>query len=176
MHVYNMLNGGAHVFTVSSQLTQTHSLCSLSVSNPGAFSIYRHAACKKTHCGNLALRSHYSNMNTYTNTQLTDSNQQSNIRSEDILSSTHTMLKCPFTLEQGEITCQRAEEYCMYCDNIKVDKSCLCFSLSCIKMTHYCLNPARQHDEAINCAAYRLISLLKVLFALGLPRDLGVGV
>lgn len=73
---------------------------SLSVSNPRVSPIsYRHTVCKKTHAvhhGNLALHMQYSN--TCTNTQLRDSNQQSNIRSEDMLSSTHTRLRGSFTL------------------------------------------------------------------------------
>lgn len=40
-------------------------------------------------------------------------------------------------------------------------------------MTHYCLNPVRQHDEAIKWARRGLILSCKVAFALEHSRDLG---
>lgn len=40
-------------------------------------------------------------------------------------------------------------------------------------MTHYCLNPVRQHDEAIKWARWGLILSCKVAFALEHSRDLG---
>lgn len=79
-------NGAAHV--LSPLIKQTHPLCSVSVFNPRAYSTnYRHCMQENTHtvhCVNL-MHMQYSNNHTFTNTQLRESNQQSNIRSEDIV-------------------------------------------------------------------------------------------
>lgn len=163
------------MFLQSPLIQQTYFTFSLFVSSYGVLSInYRRTVCKKTRAApwKSALHMQFSNKHTCINTQLRDSNQQTNIRSEDISSSTGATLKCAFTVEWGN---ELSKGQGIQCGNIRADKSCLHFSLSCIKMTHYRLNPVRQHDEAINCARYRFISSLKVLFALWLARDWGVG-
>lgn len=170
-------NSPAHVFTVSSHPANIFYIFPLCFQLQSFFSInYRlfDTVCKKAQAvpWKSALHMQFSNKHTCINMQLRDSNQQTNIRSEDISSSSGATLKCAFTVEWGN---ELSKGQGIQCGNIQADKSCLHFSLSCIKMTHYCLNPVRQHDEAINCARYRFISSLKVLFALWLSRDWGVG-